>query len=353
MVNSLKLIINNIIITLSIEGLCFVSCIGIDKISPESAVIPAIFVLGVLLISVLTKKYVYGLIASIISVFAVNYAFTFPYFSFDFTMTENIISAVILIVVTLIALTMTTQIRYHEKLKIENEKERMRANLLRAISHDLRTPLSTIYGSATALLENDDVFNPDQKKQMLSGIREDSQWLMSMVENLLSVTKLDDTRCSIIKNDTVLDELIDSVLVKFKNRYPDCQVKLDLPEEFVIIPMDAMLIQQVMLNILENAAIHAKSMTQVEIKVFTQSNKAVFEIKDDGLGIEKDRLKRIFEADYIQDSVSSDSKKTNAGIGLSVCASIIKAHGGSISASNGRKGGAIFKFVLNMGDSNE
>ena len=343
-----SLIIKNILITLCVPSICFLCCLVIWEMLKESALIPSIFVLAVLIVSVATQGYIYGIIASVISVFAVNFAFTFPYFAFDFTIAENIISAIILIIVTLIACALTTQIKYQENIKLESEKERMRANLLRAVSHDLRTPLATIYGSGTALLESYDLFTEEQRKRMLVGIREDAQWLTSMVENLLSVTRLDGGRVDIIKTETALDELIDSVLIKFKNRYPYCTVEAELPEELVIIPMDAMLIEQVLLNILENAAQHAKGMTKIKVNVVCVSDKAIFEISDNGCGIPKDRLKRIFQADYISDSVPSDSKKTNAGIGLSVCASIIKAHGGSISAHNLKKGGAVFKFVLNM-----
>ena len=343
-----SLIIKNVLITLGVLALCFLCGLATEHLFKQGTLTPAIFVLGVLLVSVITQGYIYGIMASVISVFAVNFAFTFPYFAFDFTAGENLVSAIILIIVTLIAWALTNQSKYQEKLKVESEKERMRANLLRAISHDLRTPLATIYGSGTALLESYDLFSEEQRKQMLTGIREDAQWLSSMVENLLSITRLDGGRVDIIKTDTVLDELIDSVLIKFKNRYPDCSVDVELPEELVIIPMDAMLIQQVLLNILENAAQHAKGMTELDLKVTSASNKAIFEISDNGCGIPKDRLKRIFEADYISESAPSDSKKTNAGIGLSVCASIIKAHGGSISANNLKKGGAVFRFVLNM-----
>ena len=168
-------------------------------------------------------------------------------------------------------------------LKKESEMEKMRANLLRAVSHDFRTPLTTIYGASSALIESGSEFTDEQKEKMLRGIQQDSQWLYRMVENLLSVTRLDGD-INLIKTPIALDELIDSVLIKFAKRYPDQEVEVDLPDELVIIPMDAILIEQVIINILENAVQHAEG----------------------------------------------------------------KAHGGDISAYNSAEGGAVFRFTLKI-----
>ena len=226
----------------------------------------------------------------------------------------------------------------------------MRANLLRAVSHDLRTPLTTIYGSSSALLDNYDSFSDEQCRQMISGIKEDSDWLSRMVENLLSVTRLDGAKVDLIKTATVLDELIDSVLVKFAKRYPNRKVKVDLPDELVVIPMDALLVEQVIINILDNAVQHAEGMTRISLKVFTVSDKAIFEIKDNGCGIAEEKLPNIFTGCYSGGTVPSDGRKNNAGIGLSVCASIIKAHGGDICAENLEEGGCVFRFTLDTED---
>jgi len=337
--------------TVIILCICFVLCLAIQYTFNHNALIPAIFVLGVFLTSVATQGYAYGIIAALTSVLAVNYAFTFPFFAFNFTIPENIISGIILLIVTIITCGLTAQIKRQEAIKAESERERMIANLLRAVSHDLRTPLTTIYGSSSALLENYSEFSEEQSKQMLMGIKEDSQWLNRMVENLLSITKLDAGNVKIIKSETVLDELIDSVLIKFAKRYPNQEVSVDIPEEFITIPMDAILIEQVAINLLENAVQHAKGMTKLLFKVTTASNKAIFEIKDNGCGISEDKLKHIFSGTYSSGSIPSDGNKSNAGIGLSVCASIIKAHGGEICAENLKNNGCVFRFTLAMEDS--
>ena len=229
----------------------------------------------------------------------------------------------------------------------------MRANLLRAVSHDLRTPLTTIYASSSALLDKYDEFSDEQCKEIIKGISEDSQWLSRMVENLLSITKLDTANVNLIKINTALDELIDSALIKFSKRYPKQKVEVDIPDDFVFIPMDSLLIEQVILNILENAVQHAHGMTKISLKVFVISDKVIFEIKDNGCGISEERLKNIFTGYYSAETEASDSQNHNAGIGLSVCASIIKAHGGDIKAENLKSGGCVFRFVLNMEDADD
>lgn len=341
-------ILKDTLITLAILCVCFLFCLALHNRFEQNTYIHAVFVLGVFLVSLTTHGYFYGFLATVISVLADNYAFTFPFFEFGFASPENIISATILLVVAMITCNLTAKLKKQEEINVENEKERMRANLLRTISHDLRTPLTTIYGSSSALLDNYDEFTDKQCKQIIKGISEESLWLSRMVENLLSITKLDSGNVKIIKTNTALDELIDSALIKFAKRYPYQKVKVDMPEEFMFIPMDPILIEQVIINILENAVQHAKGMKKLSLKVSAVSDKAVFEIEDDGCGIPEDRLKHIFIGYCSSSTYESDRKKHNAGIGLSVCSSIIKAHGGDIKAENIKSGGCVFRFTLSM-----
>jgi two-component system sensor histidine kinase KdpD len=226
----------------------------------------------------------------------------------------------------------------------------MRANLLRAISHDLRTPLTTIYGSSTTLLENGHAMTEPQKKKILEGITEDAEWLVRMVENLLSVTRIDSGVVEITKMPAVLEELIDTVVLKFKKRYPEQKIEIEIPEDLVILPMDAILIEQVIMNLLENAMQHAKGMTQLSLRVFTLGKQAIFEIRDNGCGIDPRRMDTLFTGYYTSKEDMADSRKKNAGIGLSVCATIIRAHGGNIKAENIKTGGAVFRFTLDVED---
>ncbi len=328
--------------------LCFTFCIslGLQEVFEMEAHITTVFVFAVFLISLLTEGYIYGIAAAFAATLAVNYAFTFPFFSLNFTIPANFFSALVMIVLSLLTSALTTKIKRHEAVKAEGEKERMRANLLRAVSHDLRTPLTTIYGSSSALMESWDSITREQQFKMLQGIKEDAEWLVRMVENLLSITRIDSGRVKLIKTPTVLEELIDSVVIKFKKRYPAQEIQLDIPEGIVVIPMDAILIEQVIINILENAVQHARGMTKLSLKVFVLGNQAIFEMKDDGCGISQERLGRIFSGFYDTEEQPADGQKRNAGIGLSVCATIIKAHGGDIRGENVKSGGAVFRFTL-------
>ena len=259
-------IIRDIAITVGIQLVCFMVCLWIQNSTVENALIPAVSIFGVFLTSVITPGYLYGVAAAILSVLELNFAFTFPFFHFNFSIPENMASAVIIILMALITCGFTTKIKYNKILEEEREKEKIRADIFRAVSHDLRTPLTTIYGSSSALLDPDNDFTKEQRTKMLQDIQQDAQWLFRMVENLLSITKLDSGKVKIIKTPTVLDELIDSVILKFHKRYPDQEVEIDIPDEFVVIPMDAILIQQVLINILENAVQHAKGMGSAAVR---------------------------------------------------------------------------------------
>ena len=337
--------IKDLLITLALLCAAFGISLLFQYIFEVQEHITTVFVFAVFLISLLTKGYIYGILAAFVGTIAVNYAFTFPYFALNFTIPVNFISGIIMIAVAVLTGALTTKLKQHEATKAEIEKERMRANLLRAVSHDLRTPLTTIYGSSTTLLENNEIMTVVQKEKILTGIKEDSEWLIRMVENLLSVTRIDSGQVRILKTPTVLEELVDSVMLKFKKRYPMQKVEIEIPDDVVIIPMDAILIEQVIVNILENAVQHAKGMTRLTFRVFTLSKNAIFEIKDNGCGISPKRFDYLFTGYYTSEDEVADSQK-NAGIGLSVCASIIKAHGGTIKAENIKTGGAVFRFTL-------
>lgn len=338
----------NIAVTGVILGLSFAISVTLqdDLGIPEHVTTTIAF--AVFLISILTPGYVYGICAAFIGTLAINYAFTFPFFHLNFTIPTNLFSAITMIIIAVLTSTLTTKVKLQEAVKAESEKERMRANLLRAVSHDLRTPLTTIYGASTALLEAKDALTPEQKEQMLRSIREDSEWLVHMVENLLSITRIDSGKVKINKTSMVLEELVDACVLKFRKRYPAQALHIEIPDEITLIPMDPILIEQVIVNILDNAMQHAEGMTQLNLRVFTLGGKAIFEISDDGCGIREDRLPRIFSGYFAPENQPADSHRRNAGIGLSVCATIIKAHGGEIHAENLRTGGAVFRFTLDL-----
>ena len=338
--------IKDVLITLLVIALTIGTSFLLEKVFFVWEHITTTFVFAVFLVSLLTDGYVYGMIATAVGVLFINFAFTFPYFHFDFSAPESIFSAVVMVIISVITSTLTTKLKKWQKIKAQGEREMMRANLLRAVSHDLRTPLTTIYGSSSAIIDNSETLTDNQKISMVEGIKEDAEWLIRMVENLLSITKIDKGRAKILKSPTVLEELIDSVILKFRKRYPTQTVNIEIPENIVVISMDAILIEQVIVNMLENAVKHAIGMTELKLTVSEERGQAIFEITDNGCGIDEERIEKILIGYYNSDESVFDSEKRNAGIGLSVCSTIIKAHDGKIVAENCKEGGAVFRFSL-------
>lgn len=345
--SSKKHILTDSLFTLFILSAVFlINLFLVDRYDTKTMT-PMIFVLGVFLVSWRTQGYSFGIAASLISVLAVNWAFTYPYWAFDLISPECISSAVVMLIVSTMTGALTTRLKQQEKLKAEAEKERMRGNLLRAVSHDLRTPLTSIYGSCSAIIENFNTISRENQLLLLQDMRSDAQWLNRMVENLLSVTRVDADRVRLSKHSTVLEELIDALLVKFQKHYPSQKVQVSIPEDFVSIPMDPVLIEQVLMNLLENAVFHAQGMRNLWLRVDIRNRDAVFSVEDDGCGIAGERMPHLFTG-LLDSEAPADTTRSNMGIGLSVCKTIIKAHGGELKAENRPEGGAVFSFSLEM-----
>ena len=338
--------IKDTFMTAAVMAAAFLLSILLQDALDISEHVTTLFAFAVFIISLVTDGFVFGIVSTVISVIIINYAFTYPFFDMDFTVPENLFSAIVMLIISLLTSTFTTKLKKWQSVKAEGEMERMRANLLRAVSHDLRTPLTTVYGASSSIVDNYSKLSDTQKLEMVKGIKDDTEWLIRMVENLLSVTRIDTGGVKLTKTPTVLEELVDSVILKFKKRYPSQSVELDLPDELLLIPMDPILIEQVIVNILENAVHHAEGFTRLSLSVFRKGNEAIFEIADNGCGIDKDKLDTIFSGYVNALSDKSDNNRRGLGIGLSVCATIIKAHGGKIEAENAKSGGAVFRFSL-------
>lgn len=336
------------IITIGLLTAVLALSLLLQRIDTAKTLMSMLFVLAVFLISMWTQGYLWGILSSLAIVLIDNYVFAFPVFAFDFLLAENFISAVVLLAVSILTSTLTTKLKRQERIKAETETEKMRANLLRAVSHDLRTPLTTIYGASSAIIDSYDSIPREQQLKLLQQVQDDSENLIRMVENLLSVTRANSEGIRVSKIPTVLEELIDATLLKFSKAYPQQAVTVSIPDEFVSIPMDAMLIRQVLINLLENAVFHAHGMTELKLQVELQGNDAVFSVIDNGCGIPRDRLPDLFTGQLYGTTTPSDSARTGMGIGLSVCAAIIQAHSSEIFAENRPEGGACFRFRLEM-----
>lgn len=228
---------------------------------------------------------------------------------------------------------------------ITSEKEKMRSNLLRSISHDLRTPLMCISGAVSAILESGDSMDKKTRDKFLANIKDDSQWLIRMVENILSVTRISEGAANVSKVPEAAEEIVAEAVSRIRKRFPDRKITVKVPDELLIVPMDGTLIEQVLINLLENAVKHSKEDSTIEISVKQSGSEAVFEVSDNGEGIAEQDLPSLFES-YAPDRKRSSDSSRGMGIGLSICMSIIKAHQGKMEALNKQEGGAIIRFVL-------
>ncbi len=298
-----------------------------------------------------TTGYLPGILASLVGVVCVNYFFTYPAFTLDFTLAGYPVTFLAMLLISVAVTTVTSHMKEqaqalsrHEKLLAEAEKEKMKANLLRAISHDLRTPLTGIIGASSSYLENGRLLTDTEKDALIRNISEDAQWLLHMVENLLSITRIQNDTSTVTRTLEPVEEVVAEAVERLRSRYPGAHIQVAIPEEFLMIPMDAILIEQVILNLLENAIIHAKSTRPIRFCVTCDAHSVTFTVRDYGEGIPKERLGTIFDA-VPSSPVSSIDGHKGMGIGLSICKTIILAHQGTIEAHNTEEG-AEFSFCL-------
>ncbi len=233
------------------------------------------------------------------------------------------------------------QLRYRE----ESEQERYRGNLLRAISHDLRTPLSGIMGTSEMIRDMSE--KEDPRRELAQGIWEDADWLHSLVENILNLTRLEEGRLVLQKQPEAVEEIIGNALEHIAKRAPEREIGVDIPDELLLVPMDARLIVQVLVNLLDNAIKHTAAEREIRIAVQREGTDAVFRVSDRGEGIAPADLPHIFKMFYTSQHNRADAKR-GIGLGLAICDAIVGAHGGTIQAENRAGGGAVFRFTLPM-----
>mgnify|MGYP000078715840 FL=1 len=329
-----------------------------------------VFVLAVVMISLLTEGYVYGIASSIIGGFCINYFFMVPYAAFSLSYTGYPVAMISMIAISCVVCALTTRVKnqraeairrekrtkslyeLNERLnaektaiQLESARETIRGNILRAVSHDLRTPLTSISGAASVLLNSPEV--SPQNVAMLRDIKNDADSLIIMVENLLSITRIQDGNIPLKKHDEMLEEVAGDAILTTRRRFPECHVELDMSEDILFFPMEPMLVKQVMVNLLENAIRHSGDTQHITLHLFRQDDWAVVEVRDRGKGLSPEICQAVQAGKQLEKNLSGD-KSRGMGIGLSVCQSIIKAHGGFFAAGNDPEGGAVFRFGLPM-----
>lgn len=332
-------------------GLGSAVCFLLRGVTTSDVHAPLIFVLVVLVVSLTTDGFFYGLLAAVTSVFAVNWAFTYPYLKMDFSIYGYPLTFITMLAVCFAVSTLTGRVREQEKIRMESEREKMRANLLRAVSHDLRTPLTAISGSISVLLDDSCELSGEQQRELLTDARDDADWLTRMVENLLSVTRISgDGVPGIAKEPEVMEEVISEAVVSFRKRCPDVEISVAVPDALLFVPMDPMLVEQVLINLMDNAVTHGNGTSKIAITVNSDDRFARVRVADNGKGIDMRLIDHLFDGSLPLSGASAADKSRYMGIGLSVCKTIVEAHGGTIFAQNRPGSGAEFIFTLKLSE---
>ncbi len=229
------------------------------------------------------------------------------------------------------------------------QKEQLRANLLRAISHDLRTPLTSISGNASTLLSHYDQLERETIFQMFTDIYDDSQWLISLVENLLSVTRIEEGRLNFHQTTELVEEVIDEAMRHVSRKKTEHRIMVEYQEEFLLAKMDAKLILQVIINLVDNAVKYTPAGSTIQIRAQKRAGMAAVSVSDNGPGIPDDWKSKVFEMFFTGEHKIIDSRRS-LGLGLSLCKSIVSVHGGELTLEDNIPHGCIFTFTLPLGE---
>ena len=235
--------------------------------------------------------------------------------------------------------------REKEEAAILAKNEQLRANLLRAISHDLRTPLTSISGNASILLSGEESIDESVRHQLYQNIHDESLWLINLVENLLSVTRIEDGRMNLNPSTELIDEIIDEALRHVSRRSTLHRILVEKENEYTLVHADAKLIVQVLINLIDNAVKYTPQGSDILITVTERSGMAHISVADNGPGVPDDAKDKVFEMFYTGAAHASDGRRS-LGLGLCLCRSIVNAHGGTISVRDNIPTGAVFEFTL-------
>ena len=299
-----KLLHNNTLFTLTLLGIATaLAFLFFSFVSENTANIALLYIIVQILIARYTNGYLHGLFSSIFSVICINFFFTYPFFRLNFTLSGYPVTFIGMLIITLLT-TATT----------------------------------------SSLLSDDSILSDAEKRELLENIENDSSWLLNMVENLLSVTRINDTVThQVNKTPEIVEEVVAEAVQRLKKRFPSASIIVHVPTDYLLIPMDAILIEQVLINLLENALIHSGSSHSPELTVTDHPDHVTFCVKDFGHGLNPDVIPDIFSG--ICHNTGSVDSHQGMGIGLSICKTIIDAHNGYIEAKN-HTNGALFLFTL-------
>ena len=339
----------NAAVTLAVLALTTSLAWTLDSLGfPEDATI-VLFVLGVLITAVITEKPRYSLVASVLSVFAFNFFVVDPHGSLHTWGPNYAETFIVMLAVAWIATYLVAKMRSNGrallKAQMRVQNEQMRSDLLRSVSHDLRTPLTSIMGNADLLLASDGTL-PDETRIMLAqNIRDDAAWLVDVVENLLAVTRADEESIQLRMRPELVDDVIEEALHHVHRDVSGHTVEVIPSNELLLVNMDVQLIVQVVVNLVNNALSHTPEGSTIIITTRSYGDEVAVTVEDDGPGIASENVNQVFDAFFTTEGALNDGRR-GIGLGLSLCKTIVEAHGGRIWVENVKPHGAAFTFTL-------
>ena len=319
-----------------------------------------LYIIAVLVISIITSNILYCLISSVVCVVLFNFFFTYPDFSLSAYDAGYPVTFVTMFITAFIAGSLANKLKRNIKIAEQNAKEKeaaallaqneqTRANMLRSISHDLRTPLTSISGNASTLISGGSTLDEAAKQQIYSDIYSESMWLIGLVENLLYATRIEDGRMQLELSVEILDDIIQEAVKHILRTHPKRSIEVDMQDEIIPVAADANLIVQVIINLIDNAIKYSEDDTTITVSVKKDTDVAVVSVADNGSGIQQSEKEKVFEMFYTGASRSSDSRRS-LGLGLSLCKSIVNSHGGVIKVSDNSPKGTVVSFTLPLGE---
>ena len=312
----------------------------------------SVYILGTLLTSLFTKSYFYGFLSSFSSVLLFNFCFTEPRLTLHAYERGYPVTFAIMLIVSIITVTLAIQnirnAEEKERAAVRAKNEQLRADLLRTISHDLRTPLTSISGNASNLISNYEKMDDPARKQTFLDIYDDSMWLINLVENILSISRIEDGRMNLSISTELVSEVFEEALRHTNRHSAQHTITVQMDDDLLLAHMDAKLVVQVLINLVDNAIKYTPTGSHIVLSAAAQGESAVIRVSDDGPGIPDEAKEKVFEMFSTGEKRISDSRRS-LGLGLALCRTIIAAHGGTITLSDNKPHGCIFTFTLPLG----
>lgn len=321
---------------------------GLGALAGEHFAAPDFVMLYLLAIVVAAARFGRGpsLLAATLSVLAYDFFFVPPFHTFAVADVRHLLTFATMFVVGLLISALTLRLRLHEReartAELRARTEEMRSSLLSAVSHDLRTPLGAIKGAATTLRDGGAVIDPEQRAELVDTICQEAERLERFVVNLLDMTRLESGALEVKREWVSVEELVGSALTRLEEQLEGRPVRADIPAELPLIHADPVLLEQVLFNLLDNAAKHTPADGPIEIAARVSEGKMLIEVSDRGPGLPPGAEARVFEKFFR----GAKSGVRGAGLGLAICGGIVQAHGGGITGETRADGGALFRVTL-------